>query len=376
MRHLATALVLLLIARDGNAQWRALVGADSRLSTAASGRPAFTTGGTVQLAGAAWTARAVLLGAFGESGWGYQGEYAIRGGRSVGFAVRGTAERPIDGRALGEQTAFLALTRRHGHVTFTLDAGALVTRSEPAVGGTASATVTLGALEVSAEAGRFQLLTGLDGVVGPGQGGSTDTLAPAPEPNRSQGPWALSHAAIGGRWRRGALELSARVLGRTAIAGTNSIGWAAGLALGPFRGVRLRAGVGDTPSGSALYMPNRKQVRFGFEIAPVARLRAGPVPVPEPAAAMGFLVRLRDGMATLEVTAPRARSVEIAADFTDWEPVPLVPGDGAWRHEQHLAPGTYRINIRFDGGAWEVPEGLPTVADEFGGEVGLLVVGP
>jgi hypothetical protein len=36
--------------------------------------------------------------------------------------------------------------------------------------------------------------------------------------------------------------------------------------------------------------------------------------------------------------------------------------------------GLYRIDVRVDGGAWTVPPGLAAVPDDFGGEVGLLVV--
>jgi hypothetical protein len=39
-----------------------------------------------------------------------------------------------------------------------------------------------------------------------------------------------------------------------------------------------------------------------------------------------------------------------------------------------IAPGVHRVNIRVDGGAWRPPPGLSVVRDEFGGEVGLLVV--
>jgi hypothetical protein len=355
-----------------------MIGADSRLTAAAGGMPAFTAGGTVLLGGSAWTARATLVGAIGDRGWGYQGEYAVRTMGHVGFAARGTAERPIDLGTVGEQTAFLAVNRKSGRATFTVDGGGLVTRSELGVGGIAGATLTLGDFEISAEAGRFQMVTTGGGITSPTQpGGLTDTLAPAPEPaaSPSQVPGALSHAALAGRWRRGVLELSARVLSRSAIAGSGSIGWMAGLALGPFNGVRLRAGVGDVPSGSALYMPNRKQVLFGLEIARIPRLRNGSVPEPVAAKAAGLMVAYHDGIAVLEVTDLRARQVEISADFTDWQPLAMVPASGVWRHEQVLAPGTYRINVRFDGGAWQVPVGLPTVADEFGGEVGLLVVG-
>jgi hypothetical protein len=36
--------------------------------------------------------------------------------------------------------------------------------------------------------------------------------------------------------------------------------------------------------------------------------------------------------------------------------------------------GTYRLNVRVDGGEWVAPPGLLDVEDEFGGRVGLLVL--
>jgi hypothetical protein len=39
-----------------------------------------------------------------------------------------------------------------------------------------------------------------------------------------------------------------------------------------------------------------------------------------------------------------------------------------------LSRGTYRFNIRIDGGNWIVPAGVSRLADEFGGDVGLLRV--
>ncbi len=78
---------------------------------------------------------------------------------------------------------------------------------------------------------------------------------------------------------------------------------------------------------------------------------------------------------TLLVRADDASSVEVAGDFTDWEPVSFFPGEGSnWTVTLPLPPGTYRFNIRVDGGVWLVPEGLIRLTDEFGGVVGLLTV--
>jgi len=72
---------------------------------------------------------------------------------------------------------------------------------------------------------------------------------------------------------------------------------------------------------------------------------------------------------------PDARQVELMGSFTDWAPVRLTStAPGVWSFNVFLAPGVHRVNIRVDGGAWSVPPGLTAVRDEFGGEVGLLIV--
>jgi hypothetical protein len=109
----------------------------------------------------------------------------------------------------------------------------------------------------------------------------------------------------------------------------------------------------------------------------VRRLRA--------ARAEQFVVEERDdGSRELRVLVPGAGRVELMGDFTDWTPVGLVrlprgkgagrDADDAWGVELVIAPGVHRVNIRVDGGAWRPPPGLSVVRDEFGGEVGLLVV--
>jgi hypothetical protein len=81
-----------------------------------------------------------------------------------------------------------------------------------------------------------------------------------------------------------------------------------------------------------------------------------------------------DGV-TVRVNAPGARTVEINGDFTNWNPVKLVPvGDGWWASTIPLKSGKYQMNLRVNGGDWTVPPGLLSMSDEFGGTVGLLVV--
>ena len=77
----------------------------------------------------------------------------------------------------------------------------------------------------------------------------------------------------------------------------------------------------------------------------------------------------------VRVHAPAASRVELAGDFTDWQPSALTRGaDGWWTIELPLRPGTHQLNVRLDGGAWVVPQGATALADEFGGTVGIVYV--
>jgi hypothetical protein len=60
-------------------------------------------------------------------------------------------------------------------------------------------------------------------------------------------------------------------------------------------------------------------------------------------------------------------------DFTEWQPVALGrTADNTWMVTLPLSPGTYRMNLRVDGGPWGVPPGATPLADDFGGMVGVL----
>jgi hypothetical protein len=77
----------------------------------------------------------------------------------------------------------------------------------------------------------------------------------------------------------------------------------------------------------------------------------------------------------LVVRAPPASAIEIMADFTDWQPVPLYRGPmGTWEVVLKVPSGMHRIEVRLDGAGWIVPSGITRVQDDFGGEVGLFAV--
>lgn len=81
------------------------------------------------------------------------------------------------------------------------------------------------------------------------------------------------------------------------------------------------------------------------------------------------------GLRTIRIRAPGAKRVEITGDFTQWQPRRLASVGGGWYAVAvPLAPGTYQMTVRRDGGAWRPPPSLTTVKDEFGGVAGVLVV--
>jgi hypothetical protein len=86
--------------------------------------------------------------------------------------------------------------------------------------------------------------------------------------------------------------------------------------------------------------------------------------------------REQDGQVLLVVHAPHAQRVELMGDFTDWRPLMLTrAADGSFAARVDLPAGSYRVNVRVDGGLWTAPPGTTPVADDYNGAAGLLVIG-
>jgi predicted carbohydrate-binding protein with CBM48 len=149
---------------------------------------------------------------------------------------------------------------------------------------------------------------------------------------------------------------------------------------------RVSGEVGLVPRVSLIVGAARLPVQVD-PIAPHGRLLFGlryggqvgrRVAVNEPVrpTAMAFDVTTLQGeWRRFRVRAPAARSVRLMADFTDWAPVDMAPRDGGWWEAAiPVGPGSYRLNVQLDRERPEVPPGLPAVADEFQGRVGLLVL--
>jgi hypothetical protein len=94
----------------------------------------------------------------------------------------------------------------------------------------------------------------------------------------------------------------------------------------------------------------------------------------------GFTAQLQvqptpDGCARVVVHALAVATVEVAGDFTDWQPVTLRrTSDNMWESVLHIPSGVHRVNVRIDGGRWTAPAGMARAEDEFGGEVGIVAV--
>ena len=80
------------------------------------------------------------------------------------------------------------------------------------------------------------------------------------------------------------------------------------------------------------------------------------------------------GELVVQVFAADTMVVEVAGDFSDWQPVPLVREGGLLVARVRLAPGKYRVAVRVNLGDWRAPRNLARVRDDYGGEAGIVVV--
>lgn len=155
------------------------------------------------------------------------------------------------------------------------------------------------------------------------------------------------------------------------------------------RRIALLLSAGRTPSDYVRGLLASKYVSLGVRLTPFAgparpasaltdvlRREARPPAVTPAVTAPRLALATADGeIRTVRVRAPGARTIELAGDFTDWQPLPLLRVDGdTWEITLRVPAGTYRLDVRADGGPWRAPQGTRLEHDEFGGEVGILVV--
>lgn len=155
--------------------------------------------------------------------------------------------------------------------------------------------------------------------------------------------------------------------------GTLQLGWAA------TRATSVIAELSRLPSDVARAIPAHTRAFVGIRLTPFSHGGDEPAATREPAPPPGAALEVspaRDGVRTIWLSAPNARSVELTGDMTGWHvaPMTLDVATGRWKLDLPLDPGTYTCNVRIDGGAWVVPAGLPAVDDALGGKAGVLVV--
>lgn len=199
----------------------------------------------------------------------------------------------------------------------------------------------------------------------------------------------FTDAEVTARWWIRDVELSGNAGTR---AGDVAMGARSWLELGAVAWMLPRLAIvaagGRYPADVAQGVPGARYATLALRIAthPPPRIEATARPTTTRAPSLALLRLLppagaftsrllADGRVLLRVRAPEAAQVELMGDFTNWEPVALARAeDGAWERAFALAPGTYRFNVRRDGGAWEVPPGVSALDDDFGGRVGLFIV--
>jgi hypothetical protein len=192
-------------------------------------------------------------------------------------------------------------------------------------------------------------------------------------------------------WERGDLELGAVIglrfgdqLTTLSHSGTS---WAS---VNGLRKINERLAVllsgGSYPIDPTQGFPGGRFISLSLRVATSRHRSALPVlldSVPSPAlpsipSLTAFTVtRDRADRVVITVGAAGADRVEINGDFTNWIPLSLTRDardPNQWTARVPLAPGQYEMNVRINGGKWQVPPGILSMLDEFGGAVGLLIV--
>jgi hypothetical protein len=123
-------------------------------------------------------------------------------------------------------------------------------------------------------------------------------------------------------------------------------------------------GIPDVQIISAILRLSLMPVRADATMANTARARSTANLSPN---ANGAVLRVH-------VVTDESSTVEVAGSFSNWRPVPLTRTSVGYEATIRLTPGTHKVAVRFNGGPWMAPGGTAPVHDDYGGEVGLVVV--
>lgn len=184
-----------------------------------------------------------------------------------------------------------------------------------------------------------------------------------------------SDLEAGGSWASGRYRFDATLGIRPAVEGFHRAMWGrvANTTQVASR-LALVTAIGIQPTQIALGVPASRFASIAVNVAP-GRRASGHDLAPPPVATPFSVRPEKDGRYRVAYRVMNAYRVEISGDFAKWEPVRLDEAEpGLWMTTVALAPGTYHMSVRIDGGPWTAPPGTTTVGDDFNGTVGIVVV--
>lgn len=178
------------------------------------------------------------------------------------------------------------------------------------------------------------------------------------------------------RWQLGRVEVSA--VGGVMLSSIRSpLRWAqAAVQVQATRQIMVMAALGQRPAPSLAFDPFAgPRTMLGVRVAPWAGREDGMTRPVVPHVREWVAHSRPEGRTSVRVRCTGARRVELTGDFTEWTPVMLIAlGGGWWGSELPIAPGLHQVQVRIDGGPWQVPPGLPTTEGDFVGRAGVLLM--
>jgi hypothetical protein len=143
--------------------------------------------------------------------------------------------------------------------------------------------------------------------------------------------------------------------------------------------IAIVGGGGRQPALPLRGLPARTFAMGGLELAywPMSK-NSVPVSLPHSPLVKSFEMKPGvSGMHKIIIHVSGVETVDVMGDFSDWSPLVVSRrGRDLWELSIPLSPGMHQINVRVDNGPWMAPPGMPTMRDNFGGEVGLIGISP
>jgi hypothetical protein len=318
----------------------------------------------------------------GESGWGIQGWGTLSAITPAvrGFRLEGRGDISASRHGTGNGTAAPSLgirlhrTGRWGGVYFGTRYGAVV------VAGTSIGVTKLeGGLWGEIGSGRLQLEAGRtslqNGVIRRGslslvQASDRDTLDARFRVRE------FTDLRATGRWAVGPLELGAGLGRRLGALPFRASWWSLDASVWMTSQVALVTAVGRYPTDVAAALPGGRYATMALRFPLLNTDRPAPLRLAAPRARSAFAAH-RSGANRVRIVlmAPEAQRVEIMGSFSNWQAVEMERAwPDYWEAAVAMQPGVHQINVRYDGGPWQVPPETTPVADEFGGVVGTFAV--